>query len=162
MLDDNYHKLQIVNTYEFKKYFSYLASQNFSINFSNNFKILPSSSKGVDTLFKNLFYVLTSFFIFIIATYYLILISNLTAYVLPNLFNLSYKGLMLTIFSLLMLNLIPGGIYSEKELTLLLKNFISYYYNNYNQLDNVTLDSQQKYFSKYEHTYFLDKKCSET
>jgi len=87
--------------------------------------------------------------------YTIIIISYKYNFMLPGFVTFSLINLTVLIFSL---------VNSGTDLETLLNNFIfSVAKVNYNNLDSIktNLSYQEKYFSKYENTYFTDKKCGE-
>jgi hypothetical protein len=91
-----------------------------------------------------------------IVTYLLILIFYKYNLILPNFINFNLINLTTLIFSIT-----TSGIILEKNLIEFLINLNRVNYNNINFNQN-ELKFQEKYFSKYEGTYFSDKKCSES
>jgi hypothetical protein len=94
-------------------------------------------------------------FLFVLL-YILTIVSYSCTDILPNSLTLTLSNLTIILFS----------FYNSTTAleTLLLKFSTSLVKVNYNNLETDTnpLKIQEKYFSKYENTYFTDKKCSES
>jgi hypothetical protein len=125
------------------------------LNQSSQAMFLSISSPLLKPLFKifsGLLFIFTLIFVF---SYILILISYKCAFVLPNF--LSFSVISMTAF---LFSLTTSGTALEGSLNNLLTSIVRLNYNNL-ELTNSQLKIQETYFSKYENTYFTDKKCSE-
>ena len=85
----------------------------------------------------------------------LVLISYNCEFVLPNF--LSFSVISMTAF---LFSFSTSGAALEGSLNNLLTSIVRINYNNL-ELTNSQLKIQETYFSKYENTYFMDKKCGE-
>jgi hypothetical protein len=74
---------------------------------------------------------------------------------IPEIFNFNLVGLTAFIFSL-----ISSEVFLEKTAIKFLMVYMGGYYNSI-ESSTKSLKFQEKYFLKYENTYFLDKKCGE-
>jgi hypothetical protein len=88
-------------------------------------------------------------------TYLLVIIFYKYNLLLPNFLNFNLIGFTIFIFSIVVPNNLLEGLLID---FIILLNKINY--NNLEYTQNL-LKFQEKYFSKFEGTYFQDKKCGE-
>lgn len=148
---------QTHNEVEFKGYESVFfgSTRLVGLNQSSQAIFLSVSSPLLKPLLKVFSGLLFIFTLIFITSYILILISYKCAFVLPNF--LSFSVISMTAF---LFSFTTSGAALEGSLNNLLTSIVRLNYNNL-ELTNSQLKIQETYFSKYENTYFTDKKCSE-
>jgi hypothetical protein len=116
-------------------------------------------TKVNNSLIKNLFSIFGLIFgIFgfgLVVLYILILISYKCEFILPSVLTLTITNVTVLLFSFYNSNLAI-----ETSLLNFASSLIKVNYNNL-EVGSTPLKVQEKYFSKYESTYFTDKKCSD-
>jgi hypothetical protein len=140
------------NNYDF--IFFNLNKVNKDILFTNNISVNLKNSP-IKTIISFFLKIIFSISFILLFFYFIIFISYNYSFLLPHFGTFNLINLTILLFSLL-----NSGIVLEN----LVNNFIILITMvNYNNLDFIktNLTTQEKYFSKYENTYFTDKKCGE-
>lgn len=141
----------------FKKYeslFISIMSVNKS-NFLNNKSLLVIKTKFFRNILKLFFFITTTLFIGFIFLYGLVVLTYKYNLILPKFISISVTNVIIFFFSFVISN-----THIETQLIPTLLSIIRVNYNNL-ESNTLTLKVQEKYFSKFENTYFTDKKCSD-